>query len=599
MIKIITALNCEAKPLIDFFKLDYINEERMYPLYKNENISLIITGTGGINTSIANTYFLTKYNNTDFILNIGICGSLKNDIPIGKPFFINKIGSPYFNKVFYPDIIINHDLSENSICTHNKVINSSTSITNTSCSLVDMEAYYYFASSVKFLPQHKISLIKIVSDYLDTKTITPNFVGSLISKNLPQIENIILKFMEYEKKYQKHIFIEYENNLIKTIINNFNLTEYMKNEFLDYTKYYKLKNNNLDILMEFKNIKALSKSERKKQYEKLKYKLFNNFSHIYIEKNAVNYRITKEILSKFPKSELIYIDNYKNIFSRPNQDIVAQKKSKKIILAIKTDSFYYKNPDVCHNFGFKNSYYSSCLLNCIYDCHYCFLQGMYNSSNIVIFVNLEDYFSKIREILKTQKIHLSISYDTDLLALENITGYCEKWINFAKINPKLTIEIRTKSINTTFLKNISSSKNIIFAWSISPEIISKKYEPNTASFEKKLSSIKYVLDNNWPVRLCFDPIIQIENYLDIYDNFFKKVFNVIDSEKIYDVSIGSFRMPKDYLKCIKRSNLNSDLIYYPYILKNNNYMYKNHDLIIKSIEDILLKYINKNKIYII
>ena len=38
--------------------------------------------------------------------------------------------------------------------------------------------------------------------------------------------------------------------------------------------------------------------------------------------------------------------------------------------------------------GFKENYYFSHMLNCIYDCKYCFLQGMFNSANFVIFTNL-------------------------------------------------------------------------------------------------------------------------------------------------------------------------------------------------------------------
>ena len=40
------------------------------------------------------------------------------------------------------------------------------------------------------------------------------------------------------------------------------------------------------------------------------------------------------------------------------------------------------------------------MLNCIYDCNYCFLQGMFNSANYLVFVNYEDYFKEIEKIIK-------------------------------------------------------------------------------------------------------------------------------------------------------------------------------------------------------
>ena len=41
------------------------------------------------------------------------------------------------------------------------------------------------------------------------------------------------------------------------------------------------------------------------------------------------------------------------------------------------------------------------MLNCIYDCKYCFLQGMFNSANYLVFVNYQDFFFAINEIIKT------------------------------------------------------------------------------------------------------------------------------------------------------------------------------------------------------
>ena len=43
------------------------------------------------------------------------------------------------------------------------------------------------------------------------------------------------------------------------------------------------------------------------------------------------------------------------------------------------------------------------MYNCLFDCKYCFLQGMYSSANYVIFVNYEDYYEEIKKISITNK----------------------------------------------------------------------------------------------------------------------------------------------------------------------------------------------------
>ncbi|GIT63906.1 MAG: hypothetical protein Ct9H300mP22_3060 [Gammaproteobacteria bacterium] len=54
-------------------------------------------------------------------------------------------------------------------------------------------------------------------------------------------------------------------------------------------------------------------------------------------------------------------------------------------------------------YGFEEgaSYYFSHMLNCVYDCRYCFLQGMYRSANYVLFINYEDFEAEIESSIKS------------------------------------------------------------------------------------------------------------------------------------------------------------------------------------------------------
>ena len=70
-------------------------------------------------------------------------------------------------------------------------------------------------------------------------------------------------------------------------------------------------------------------------------------------------------------------------------------------------------------------------MNCVYNCeYYCYLKGMYPSGNIVVFVNLEDIFAELEEILQKHPVYLCVSYDSDLMALEDLTGFVESWLGF-------------------------------------------------------------------------------------------------------------------------------------------------------------------------
>ncbi|WP_242940533.1 SPL family radical SAM protein [Anaeromicropila populeti] len=280
------------------------------------------------------------------------------------------------------------------------------------------------------------------------------------------------------------------------------------------------------------------------------------------------------ILDKFPTANVIEIPHYKDIFCRSQQNFCMQKKSPKLILAKKEGTLIYPGAPVCQDFGNKHFYYTSNVMNCIYDCEYCYLQGMYSSGNVTVFVNLEDFFLEIELLLQKHPVYLCISYDTDLLALEGILGYCEKWIAFAKKHKDLTIEIRTKSANTGALTALEPSDNVIFAWTLSPDFVSSHFEHKTPSLNQRLKSIKVLTEKGHRVRLCFDPIIYHDTWKESYSAFITAVFSHVPTDAVRDISLGVFRVSKDYLKRMRKQRKDSLVLAYPYEMKAGVYQYK-------------------------
>ena len=286
------------------------------------------------------------------------------------------------------------------------------------------------------------------------------------------------------------------------------------------------------------------------------------FSHIYIETKAIDYPIAKSILEKIKETPLIQIKNYKDVFNRSKQDFTLQKKFPKLILAKKESQFLYEGSKLTPDFGNKNFFYNSLVFNCIYNCDYCYLQGMYPSAYIVIFVNIEDFFSSIEDKLNSSSIYLSASYDTDLLAFEKIYPFVSQWIEFARKTSGLLVEIRTKSSNFKEIQNISPTENMILAWTLSPKSIIQSYENKTPTLNQRLNSALAAINAGWKVRLCFDPVLIIPNYEFIYKEFFKQVFSVIPENKILDISTGVFRINSDYHKKIQKFRMDSDILFY-------------------------------------
>lgn len=323
------------------------------------------------------------------------------------------------------------------------------------------------------------------------------------------------------------------------------------------------------------------------------------FSHIYIEEDAYRYPLTSQILAKFQSSIQIKIQNYKHIFNRPNQNFQEQKSSVKLILAVKKDNFYYRGSSVVNNYGFENFYYNTLILNCVYNCEYCYLQGMFSSGNIVVFVNLEDYFTETEKLLADNPTYLCISYETDLLAMEDLVPYTSSWIKFAKKHPRLTLEIRTKSNKYNLIKHLEPCENVILAWTISPDEIVKRYESKTPTLNRRLSDVQLALCDGWRIRLCFDPILHVKNWKEIYGNFVDLIFSKISAEKVFDISLGTFRINADYLKKMKKLRPDSDILYYPFDRSGQLSTYSEGKVreIIEFMTNRIAKFYHKDKIY--
>ena len=309
----------------------------------------------------------------------------------------------------------------------------------------------------------------------------------------------------------------------------------------------------------------------------------SKFSHIYVEKGIRNHDRTRKILEHFKDSQIIEIDHYKDVFCRRAQDYGEQHQSKQLIIAGKYGNLFYEGAPVCQSFGNEYFYYTSCAMNCIFDCEYCYLKGMYPSGNLVIFVNLEDYYSQLEEILSKHSAYVCISYDTDLLAIEELTGFVKAWNDFAAEHDKLKLELRTKCGSFT----------------ISPDKVIKDYEHQTASLNGRLESARLAMEAGFGVRLCFDPMIFCADWKSNYEQMLMTVKEKIDIDKLEDVSVGSFRISQDYLKKMRKNATDSAVAWFPYENCDGYYQYPQE--LMQQMESYLVseleKCIAKEKIF--
>lgn len=270
---------------------------------------------------------------------------------------------------------------------------------------------------------------------------------------------------------------------------------------------------------------------------------------IYVENAVADNERTAGIIHRYPKARVINIERYTEVFNPKAQNFRAQKKNPALILAARHGNLVLPAPPD-YNIGGEHNYYFSHMMNCIYDCRYCFLQGMYASANYVVFVNYDDFFSAIEKSVQQQSepSWYFSGYDCDSLALEPVTHFVDETLSFFSRTPSAFLELRTKSTQIRSLLRHDPLPNCVVAYSFTPSAIQEALEHKTPSVEKRIQALKQLQTQGWKIGLRFDPLIKASNFQALYTDMFDNIFDQLDCESIHSVSLGPFRLPKPFFK---------------------------------------------------
>ena len=277
---------------------------------------------------------------------------------------------------------------------------------------------------------------------------------------------------------------------------------------------------------------------------------------LYIEKAVASHSRTQSVIARYPTANQILIDRYGEVFNSHNQNFRIQKNNPCLILAEKRNKKVISTPQQYETGGAAN-YYFSHMLNCVYDCRYCFLQGMLPSANYLLFVNYEDFVEDIKDVANkhindSKPVWFFSGYDCDSLAYEPVTHFAEYFIPaFADI-PNSVLELRTKSTQVRSLLNQEAISNVVIASSLSPESVANELEIGAPPLHKRLDALAKLQKAGWRIGLRFDPVIWHKDYQQDYQNMIELVFKILYADKIDSLTLGGFRLPRDHYKTMAK-----------------------------------------------
>lgn len=277
---------------------------------------------------------------------------------------------------------------------------------------------------------------------------------------------------------------------------------------------------------------------------------------VYIEQAIAEYHRTEEVLARYPKANRIYIERYGEVFNSHAQNFRIQKQNPSLILAAKQNKKVMPAP-AQYETGGGAHYYFSHMLNCVYDCRYCFLQGMLRSANYLLFVNYEEFVDEIKQIATEhmddeKPVWFFSGYDCDSLAFEPVTRFAEHFVPALKSVPNAVLELRTKSTQIRSLLNTPVQDNVVVAYSLSPQRVASEVEHGAPSLAKRVEALRRLQEHGWRIGIRFDPVIWHQDFADDYQDTVNQVFDALDADRIDSVTLGGFRLPKGFYKTMHK-----------------------------------------------
>lgn len=269
--------------------------------------------------------------------------------------------------------------------------------------------------------------------------------------------------------------------------------------------------------------------------------------NIYYEPEAKKSTLFENVKILFPNSQYNEIESLKN-FVKSSSFTLKDYNNRSDNLFLIKEKYNFLKRCPCTS-GVVTCGYSIINLGmgCIYDCSYCFLQGYQNIPGIVIPYNITDYLEDEKIGRSTQVLfnytRIGSGEFTDSLVFDHITDFSTFIINYFKNKKDIFFEFKTKSSNIQNLLNAGGQENIVAAWSVNSNEMTKSNEFKAAPIQERLESAKKCAQAGFSTAFHFDPIIYYQDWMRGYKESVDMIFDIVPNSSIKWISLGTLRMP--------------------------------------------------------
>jgi len=197
--------------------------------------------------------------------------------------------------------------------------------------------------------------------------------------------------------------------------------------------------------------------------------------------------------------------------------------------------------------------------NCGFDCSYCSIQSFYHGNEIRFDRSFADKLARL-ELDPGQTYHIGTGQSSDSLMWGNREGVLDALIAFARRNPNLILELKTKSKNVSYLLRQDLPPNILCTWSLNTPTIVANEERHTAPLEQRLKAARRLADQGVLVGFHLHPMVHYDCWRDDYAELFGRLQDGFAPREVAMVSLGTLTFIKPVMRQIRRRAFKSKIL---------------------------------------
>ena len=210
--------------------------------------------------------------------------------------------------------------------------------------------------------------------------------------------------------------------------------------------------------------------------------------------------------------------------------------------------------------------------NCGYDCSYCSIQAFYNGNQVIFDRKFAEKLSALN--LDPQKLyHIGTGQSSDSLMWGNSNGIVDALIAFARDNPNVILELKSKSANISHLLKSSLPPNLICTWSLNTPTLIEHEEHGTALLEKRIAAARRIADGGTLVGFHLHPIIHYDNWREDYRRLILLLQSLFQPEEVALISMGTLTFTKPVIRKIRERGNRSQILKLPLTQADGKFSY--------------------------